>query len=64
MASPKGYKSFGRLFEYHIARVETGVRCKDNLDCYAEQAKLKLEDTRSSWRSTSRTSRSGPRMSC
>lgn len=42
----KGYKSFGRLFEYHIARIETGIRCKDNLDCYADTLKLKPEDTK------------------
>lgn len=36
----KGYKSFGRLFQYHIARIETGIRCKDNLDCYADTLKM------------------------
>lgn len=42
----KGYKSFGRLFEFHIARIETGARCKDNLDCYADTLKMKPEDTK------------------
>ncbi len=40
----KAYKSFGRLFQYHIARIETGIRCKDNLDCYADTLKMKPED--------------------
>jgi hypothetical protein len=42
----KGYKSFGRLFQYHIARIETGIRCKDNLDCYADTLKMTPEDTK------------------
>jgi hypothetical protein len=42
----KAYKSFGRLFQHHIARIETGIRCKDNLDCYADTLKMKPEDTK------------------
>jgi hypothetical protein len=42
----KAYKSFGRLFQYHIARIETGIRCKDSLDCYANTLKMKPEDTK------------------
>jgi hypothetical protein len=40
----KAYKSFGRLFQHHIARIEIGTRCKDNLDCYADTLKMKPED--------------------
>jgi hypothetical protein len=40
----KAYKSFGRLFQHHIARIETGVRCKDDLDCYAATLKMKPEE--------------------
>ncbi|HWO23533.1 MAG TPA: hypothetical protein VNO30_32555 [Kofleriaceae bacterium] len=40
----KAYKSFGRLFQHHIGRIEVGVRCKDNLDCYADTLKMKPED--------------------
>lgn len=42
----KAYKSFGRLFQYHIARIQTGIRCKDNLDCYAETLTMKPEETK------------------
>lgn len=44
----KAYKSFGRLFQYHIARIDAGIRCKDNLDCYADTLKMKPEDTKKS----------------
>jgi hypothetical protein len=42
----KAYKSFARLFEYHIARIQTGIRCGEKLDCYAETLKLKPEETK------------------
>jgi hypothetical protein len=42
----KGYKSFARLFQYHIARIQVGSRCKENLDCYADTLKMKPEDTK------------------
>ena len=42
----KGYRRFARLFEEHIARIQTGIRCKDDLDCYAATLKLKPEDTK------------------
>jgi len=43
----KAYKNFGRLFQYHIARIQAGIRCKENLDCYADTLKMKPEDTKS-----------------
>lgn len=42
----KAYKSFARLFQYHIARIQTGIRCGDKLDCYADTLKLKPEETK------------------
>lgn len=42
----KAYKRFARLFEEHIARIQTGIRCKDDLDCYAGTLKMKPEETK------------------
>lgn len=42
----KAYHSYARLFETHIARVQVGIRCRDDLDCYAGTLKLKPEDTK------------------
>ncbi len=39
----KAYKGFARLFQYHIARIQTGIRCKDSLDCYADTLKMTPE---------------------
>lgn len=39
----KGYKSFARLFQTHIARIEVALRCKEDLECYAGTLKLKPE---------------------
>ena len=31
----KDYKSYARLFQTHIARIEVAIRCKNDLSCYA-----------------------------
>jgi len=40
------YKSFARMFQYHIARIQTGIRCKDDLGCYADTLGMKPDDAR------------------
>jgi len=40
------YKSFARTFQYHIARIQTGIRCKDDLGCYADTLGMKPDDAR------------------
>jgi len=40
----KDYKNYGRMFQTHIARIEVAIRCKDNLDCYADTLKLAMPD--------------------
>lgn len=42
----KAYHGFSRMFEEHIARIQTGIRCKDDLKCYADTLKMKPEDTK------------------
>ncbi|HWU89335.1 MAG TPA: hypothetical protein VN253_18860 [Kofleriaceae bacterium] len=42
----KAYKRFARVFEEHIARIQTGIRCKDDLECYAATLKMKPEDAK------------------
>jgi hypothetical protein len=32
------------MFQTHIARIEVAIRCKDNLQCYADSLKLKPDD--------------------
>jgi hypothetical protein len=36
----KAYKGYARMFQTHIARIEIGIRCKDDLACYANALKL------------------------
>lgn len=36
----KAYKGYARMFQTHIARIEIGIRCKDDLKCYADALKL------------------------
>jgi len=40
----KDYKSFARMFQTHIARVEIAIRCKQDVNCYAGSLKLKPEE--------------------
>ncbi len=40
----KSYKGYARMFQTHIARVEVGIRCKQNLECLAATLKLKPEE--------------------
>ena len=40
----KDYKSFARMFQTHIARIEVAVRCKANMDCYVKTLTEKPED--------------------
>jgi hypothetical protein len=42
----KAYKSFARVFQYHIARIDTGIRCGENLDCYADTLKMTPEQAK------------------
>jgi hypothetical protein len=37
------YKSFARMFQTHIARIEVGLRCKQDINCYAASLKLTPE---------------------
>ena len=41
----KAYKGYARMFQTHIARIETAIRCKDNLECFAAALSLKPEDS-------------------
>lgn len=41
----KDYKSFARMFQTHIARIEVAIRCKDDTKCYAESLKLTPEQS-------------------
>jgi len=34
------YRGFGRMFQTHIARIDLGTRCKNDLGCYADALKL------------------------
>jgi hypothetical protein len=40
----KDYKSYARLFQTHIARIEIAIRCKQDISCYAGSLKLKPEE--------------------
>lgn len=40
----KAYKGYARMFQTHIARVEVGIRCKQDLTCLAATLKLKPAD--------------------
>ncbi len=40
----KAYKGYARMFQTHIARVEVGIRCKQDLTCLAGTLKLKPEE--------------------
>ena len=37
----KAYKGYARMFQTHIARIEVGIRCKQDLTCLAATLKLK-----------------------
>lgn len=37
----KAYKGYARMFQTHIARVEVGIRCKQDINCLAGTLKLK-----------------------
>ena len=41
----KAYKGFARMFQTHIARIEIGLRCKDDLGCYASSLKLTPDES-------------------
>jgi hypothetical protein len=38
------YKGFARGFQYHIARIEIAIRCKQDLTCFGNSLKLKPAD--------------------
>ncbi len=40
----KDYKSFARMFQTHIGRIEIAIRCKQDVNCYAASLTLKPED--------------------
>ncbi len=40
----KAYKGYARMFQTHIARVEVGIRCKQNLECLAATLKMKPDE--------------------
>jgi hypothetical protein len=40
----KDYKSFARMFQTHIGRIEIAIRCKQDINCYAASLKLKPEE--------------------
>ena len=40
----KAYKGYARMFQTHIARIEVGIRCKQELTCLAGTLKLKPEE--------------------
>ncbi len=39
----KDYTAFARMFLTHVARLEPGIRCADNLQCFADALKLTPE---------------------
>jgi hypothetical protein len=39
----KAYKGYARMFQTHIARIEIAIRCKQDINCYADSLKLKPE---------------------
>ncbi|MBL0213760.1 MAG: hypothetical protein IPQ07_07745 [Myxococcales bacterium] len=40
----KAYKGYARMFQTHIARVEVGIRCKQELTCLAATLKMKPDE--------------------
>ncbi len=40
----KAYKGYARMFQTHIARIEVGIRCKQDLNCLVATLKLKPEE--------------------
>jgi hypothetical protein len=40
----RAYKGFARTFQIHIAGIETAIRCKNDINCYAATLKLKPAD--------------------
>lgn len=40
----KAYKGYARMFQTHIARIEIGIRCKQELTCLAGTLKAKPEE--------------------
>jgi hypothetical protein len=40
----KAYKGYARMFQTHIARIEVGIRCKQDINCLAATLKLKPEE--------------------
>ena len=38
------YLGFARMFQYHIARLEVALRCKDDLACYATTLRLTTDE--------------------
>ena len=41
----KAYKGYARMFQTHIARIEIALRCKENLECYANSLKLTPDES-------------------
>lgn len=40
----KAYKGYARMFQTHIARIEVGIRCKQDINCLAATLKIKPEE--------------------
>lgn len=40
----KRFFGYGRLFQFHMARIEIAIRCKDDLECYSKALTLKPEE--------------------
>jgi predicted transposase YbfD/YdcC len=41
----KDYKTFARMFQSHIARIEVAIRCQNDLACYAKTLSMKPDES-------------------